>query len=190
VLSLSSSRQICTGRPEASRQPALWNSAEKPNFVTDSRWAALCVILREDILDLFTEDYDDGPGGHSTSNSLSSLCWSSPLRRLQSLIDADTHAQRNAVPQSCRLQCSLKACDRRPVEHDFMVNMKLNYNHVQFLLRLALLGPGSMDPDPQLLNVSMDMLSLVVGTVILKDQIINSGTSLVWKVSQESRPLN
>lgn len=71
-----------------------------------------------------------------------------------------------------------------------MVNMKLNYLHVQFLLRLALLRPMTTDPDPELLSISMDMLSLVVEAIMLKDQIINSGTSLVWKVSQETRRWN
>lgn len=66
-----------------------------------------------------------------------------------------------------------------------MVNMKLAYLHVQFLLGLALLRPITTNPDPELFSISMDMLSLVVESIMLKDQIINSGTSLVWKVSQE-----
>ncbi|KAJ5806309.1 uncharacterized protein N7503_003911 [Penicillium pulvis] len=37
--------------------------------------------------------------------------------------------------------------------------------------------------DPGLFRVSTEMLSLVVETIMLKDQIINSGTSLVWKVA-------
>ncbi|KAJ5115743.1 hypothetical protein N7456_000091 [Penicillium angulare] len=150
---------------EASRKPAIWDLAEMPNFITDSRWAALCAILKEDILDIFTEDNYD--------------------KRLQRalLIDADVHAQWNAVPETYRLQCSLKACDRRPVDRDFMVNMKLNYLHVQFLLRLALFRSTSSEPDHALLGISMEMLSLVVETIMLKDQIINSGTSLVWKVA-------
>ncbi|KZF23908.1 hypothetical protein L228DRAFT_260654, partial [Xylona heveae TC161] len=150
---------------EASRKPAVWDFAEKPDFITDSRWAALCAILKEDILDLFTEEnYDERV-------------------RQARLIDDDAHAQWNAVPNIYRLECSLKACDRRPVERDLMVNMKLNYLHVQFLLRLALLRPITTDPDQELIRISTDMLGLVVETIMLKDQIINSGTSLVWKVA-------
>ncbi|KAJ5136703.1 hypothetical protein N7448_005257 [Penicillium atrosanguineum] len=135
------------------------------DFVTDSRWAALCAIIKEDILDLFTvEDYDER------------------YRRARP-IDVDTHAQWNGVPESYRLDCNLKACGRRPVERDFMVNMKLNYLHVQFLLQLALFNPMTMNPNPELVRISLDMLGLVVETVMLKDQIINSGTSLVWKVA-------
>lgn len=45
---------------EASRKTAVWDPAEKPDFITDSRWAALCAILKEDLLDLFTEEnYDE-----------------------------------------------------------------------------------------------------------------------------------
>lgn len=40
----------------ASRKPVVWDPTEKPNFATDSKWAALCGILKEDILDLFTEE--------------------------------------------------------------------------------------------------------------------------------------
>lgn len=44
----------------ATRQPATWDPAQTPDFITDSRWAALCAIIKEDILDLFTEeDYDE-----------------------------------------------------------------------------------------------------------------------------------
>lgn len=131
-----------------------------------------------------------GSDGHSMSSLLLCFCFSSSLKPLCRLIDADAHAQWNAVPRSYRLECALKACDRRPVERDFMVNMKLNYLHVKFLLRLALLRPLTTDPDQQLLSISMEMLSLVVETVMLKDQIINSGTSLVWKVSQETGVFN
>ncbi|KAJ5420624.1 hypothetical protein N7465_003143 [Penicillium sp. CMV-2018d] len=148
----------------ASRKPAVWDPTEKPNFATDSKWAALCGILKEDILDLFTEEnYEE-------------------RSRRGQFIEADTHAQWNAIPENYRLQCSLKACDRRPVERDFMVNMKLNYLHIHFLLRRSLLRPLSTDAAPELFSISKEMLGLVVEAIMLKDQIINSGTSLVWKV--------
>ncbi|PYH71887.1 Zn(II)2Cys6 transcription factor [Aspergillus vadensis CBS 113365] len=150
---------------EASRSPAVWLNTQKLDFAIDSRWAGLCAILKDDILDLFTEDnYDE-------------------RARRAWLIEADIQAQWHAVPRSCRLECGLKACDRRPVERDFMVNMKLNYLHVQFLLRLALVRPMSTEPDSDLLDISLKMLGLVVETILLKDQIVNSGTSLVWKVA-------
>lgn len=63
-----------------------------------------------------------------------------------------------------------------------MVNMKLNYLHIHFLLRRSLLRPLSTDAAPELFSISKEMLGLVVEAIMLKDQIINSGTSLVWKV--------
>ncbi|OJJ94663.1 hypothetical protein ASPACDRAFT_1908912 [Aspergillus aculeatus ATCC 16872] len=156
------------GPPQAaSRKPAVWDSStEQIDYITDSRWAGLCAILKEDILDLFNEEnYEER------------------VRRAR-IIEADAHAQWHAVPPSCRLEGNLKSCDRRPVERDFMVNMKLNYIHVQFLLQLALRRPTTMmDPDPNLLTLSLQMLGLVVEAILLKDQIVNSGTSLVWKVA-------
>lgn len=129
-----------------------------------------------------------GPEEHG---KLSDLCISllSVLLTSIRLIEADIQAQWLAVPRSCRLEGGLKACDRRPVERDFMVNMKLNYLHVQFLLRLALVRPMSTEPDSDLLNVSLEMLGLVVETILLKDQIVNSGTSLVWKVGSMCIPI-
>ncbi|KAJ6186616.1 hypothetical protein N7519_007917 [Penicillium mononematosum] len=148
----------------ASRRPAVWDLTEGLSFMTDSKWAALCGILKEDILDLFAEEsYEE-------------------RARRGKLIGTDARAQWDALPESYRLQCNLKACDRRPVDRDFMVNMKLNYLHVHFLLWRALLRPMSMDPAPELFKISKDMLSLVVETIMLKDKTINSGTSLVWKV--------
>lgn len=41
---------------KAGRTPAVWDPSEKPSFATDSKWAALCGILKEDILDLFAEE--------------------------------------------------------------------------------------------------------------------------------------
>jgi len=58
-----------------------------------------------------------------------------------------------------------------------MANMKLGYLHVQFFLGLALLRPITTNTEPKLFNISMDMLSLFVESIMLKDQIINSGTS-------------
>lgn len=71
-----------------------------------------------------------------------------------------------------------------------MANMKLNYLHVHFLLRLACACPMTTARDPGLFRVSTEMLGLVVETIMLKDQIINSGTSLVWKVSQSTPTSN
>ena len=166
----------------ASRRPAIWDPTEGLSFVTDSKWAALCGILKEDILDLFAEESYEERARRGKYVLLISM-FSCPLANIyRRLIGTDARAQWDALPESYRLQCNLKACDRRPVERDFMVNMKLNYLHVHFLLWRALLRPMSMDPAPELFKISKDMLSLVIEAIMLKDKTINSGTSLVWKV--------
>ena len=64
-----------------------------------------------------------------------------------------------------------------------MVSTKLNHLHILCLLRMAVVRPLP-ESDPQLIDVSARMLSLVVEAAVLKDHLANSGTSLVWKVGR------
>ncbi|KAJ5249702.1 hypothetical protein N7489_000112 [Penicillium chrysogenum] len=125
--------------------------SEGAQLVTDSKWPALCGILKEDIVDVFADERATRQG-HDGGRT-------------------DAYAQWDALPQSYRLQCNLKTCDRRLVDRDFMVNMKPNYLHVHFLLWRALLRPMSMDPGPELFKISEDPLGLVVEDIMLKDKI-------------------
>lgn len=63
-----------------------------------------------------------------------------------------------------------------------MVSARLNHLHVLFLLRLALVS-SMQDPDARLITISANMLRLVIQAVVLKDDLANSGTSIVWRVS-------
>ncbi|KAF2138152.1 uncharacterized protein K452DRAFT_235039 [Aplosporella prunicola CBS 121167] len=140
-----------------------WAQDEKFSYAVDTQWSALCAVLKEDILDLFREeDYDK------------------KIERAGA-IQADAEAQWEALPPQFRLEGALKACDRHPVERDFLVSARLNHLHVLFLLRLALVRevPG---PDAQLLSISTNMLSVVVEAVVLRESLANSGTSVAWKV--------
>lgn len=38
------------------------------------------------------------------------------------------------------------------------------------------------EPDNTIIEIAGEMLSLVVELILARDQIVNSGTSLVWKV--------
>lgn len=67
-----------------------------------------------------------------------------------------------------------------------MVSARLNYLHVLFMLRLALVRRIS-EPDAQLVAISADMLALVIEAVMIKDRLIDSGTSLIWKESHEPK---
>lgn len=91
--------------------------------------------------------------------------------------------QWSALPARYRLENALKLCDRKPIERDFMVSAKLNHLHVLFLLYLAL-AEHIADPGPELIAVSSRMISLVVEAVLLRDSLTNSGTGLIWRVSQ------
>ncbi|EKG15158.1 hypothetical protein MPH_07604, partial [Macrophomina phaseolina MS6] len=139
-----------------------WDPEESYSLMADTRWSSLCAILKEDILDLSREEnYDER------------------IRKARE-IQADAEVQWAALPQHFRLEGSLKTCDRRPVERDFLVSTRLNHLHVLFLLRLALVHRTS-EPDARLLVISANMLNLVMEAVVLKDRLANSGTSLVWK---------
>ena len=65
-----------------------------------------------------------------------------------------------------------------------MVSIRINYLHVQLLLRLALVQRVS-EPNIELVTVAADMLSLTVEAIVLKHHMVNSGTGLVWRVSIE-----
>lgn len=100
----------------------------------------------------------------------------------QSNIKSDADAQWQSLPANFRLETTLRMCDRKPIERDFMVSARLNYLHLLFLLRLTILQRRT-EPDDELISVSAEILSLAVESVILRHQLANSGTSVVWRVS-------
>lgn len=162
------------------------------SYVTDSRWFLICAVLKERILSLLDEDDAEAKSsearyvtaGHPPTaqrHPQNHKCPDNLRSALNRSIYNDLESNWFRLPPSHRLDCDLKSCHRRPIERDFLVGAKLNYLHTHFLLRSALLTQAS-EPDSQLLRLSVDMLSLVIEAVIFKDQLVNSGTSLVWKV--------
>ena len=102
---------------------------------------------------------------------------------LHSEIASRIELQYRNLPASFRLKTPLKQCTAKsPFERDFLVSTSLNHLHVQFLLHLALLDHLA-DPDPQILEVSQQILALVVEAILLRDNLANSGTGLIWKVA-------
>lgn len=97
-------------------------------------------------------------------------------------IKADAEAQWLALPACFRLETPLKLCNRKAIERDFLVSARLNHMHVLFLLRLALVTHG-IESDVEVIRISGEMLGLAVEALMLKHQLANSGTGLVWKVS-------
>ena len=65
-----------------------------------------------------------------------------------------------------------------------MVSARLNYLHVQFLLRLTFVN-SIQKPDRQLITISSNMLNVVVQGMLFKDHLANSGTSHLWRVSRD-----
>jgi hypothetical protein len=85
------------------------------------------------------------------------------------------------LPLNFRLSTSLKECSGDAFERDMLASMRLDQLHVLFLLQLSFLDTLT-EPDPSILDVSDQMLALVVETVLLRDQLVMSSTSQVWKV--------
>ena len=67
-----------------------------------------------------------------------------------------------------------------------LASMRLDQLHVLFLLQLSFLDTLT-EPDPPILDISDQMLALVVETILLRDQLVISGTSQVWKVCSLKR---
>ncbi|OBT83805.1 hypothetical protein VE02_08659 [Pseudogymnoascus sp. 03VT05] len=78
-------------------------------------------------------------------------------------------------------------CHLGPFERDFLAGARLDHLHILFLLCLVSLRHIS-EPDDSLLEVAVEMLSLVVETIVLRERLVNSGTSLIWKVSLYGLP--
>ena len=102
---------------------------------------------------------------------------------MQSEIANRAEAQWQALPDHFRLSGSLKQSPQTPFERDFLVSTRLNHLHVLFLLRLVLFNCLA-EPDNSIVEIAQQMLALVVEAVLFRDHLANSGTGLIWKVSQ------
>lgn len=81
------------------------------------------------------------------------------------------------------MEGSLKDYNIGPFQRDFLLSTRLNYLHVLFLLRLLCLGSAG-DPDVDFVNLSQEILSLVVEGIVLRNHLVcSTGTSFEWKVS-------
>lgn len=98
-----------------------------------------------------------------------------------SAIQQKAEEQWLALPANLRLGGSLKHCTRTPFDRDFLAHARLQHLHVLFLLRLLLLNTMT-EPDIPIIETAGQMLALVVECILLRDQLTNSGTGLIWKV--------
>ncbi|KPM44441.1 hypothetical protein AK830_g2066 [Neonectria ditissima] len=100
----------------------VWEQQENFDYMVDTHWYALCAALKEDVLLLFGEE-----------------CYEERMRRAI-VIQAKAESQWLAFPQNFRLEGTIRAYDRQPLDLDLMVSARLNYLHVLFMLRLALVA--------------------------------------------------
>lgn len=105
-----------------------------------------------------------------------------------SIIQRKTEEQWNALPAHFRLESSLKQCAQSPFQRDFLAHVRLTHLHVLFLLRLLLLNTLS-EPDIPIIETAGQMLALVVEIILLREQLTNSGTGLIWKVYISQFPM-
>ncbi|KAH8891240.1 hypothetical protein GQ53DRAFT_841627 [Thozetella sp. PMI_491] len=150
-------------------QGNVWAAEEEINFLADTKWTAICAILKEEILELFRDTDRD--------------------RKLRLAMEIQQRAEVNwsYLPPHFRLEKNWKSQGKTPFERDFLVHTRLNHLQIIFLLRLMLVGRLS-EPDASLLAVAQEIVSLVVETVVLRDYIVNSGTGLIWKVAHYGLP--
>ncbi|KAJ5540094.1 hypothetical protein N7504_000296 [Penicillium tannophilum] len=146
-----------------------WDLDSKPGYRADSRWSALCAFLKEEIWELLQDKQD-------------AAC----LQRA-SAIQQKAEEQWLALPANLRLGGSLKHCTRTPFDRDFLAHARLQHLHVLFLLRLLLLNTMT-EPDIPIIETAGQMLALVVECILLRDQLTNSGTGLIWKVAYYGLP--
>lgn len=101
--------------------------------------------------------------------------------KLTSLIQLKAEEYWQGLPPHFRLENSLKQSTHNQFERDFLAHVRLTYLHVLFLLRLLLLNTLT-EPDMPVIEIAGQMLSLVVELILLRDQLTNAGTGLIWKV--------
>ncbi|KPM45974.1 hypothetical protein AK830_g722 [Neonectria ditissima] len=145
------------------------NDLEVINYTADTRCSARFAWLKEDVLGLFR---------HRMSPDQVEKA---------SAIRAAVEDQWRELPAHFKLTTSLRHCHSDPFTRDFLVGTRLDYLHTLFLLHLASLRQIS-EPDEALLTVAGEMLSHIVEVIILRDRLVNSWTSLIWKVAQYGLP--
>ncbi|CAH0005360.1 unnamed protein product [Clonostachys byssicola] len=142
---------------------------EPINYMADTCCAALFAFIKEDILRLLR-------GTNSVRDE-----------EITNEIRLRIEKQWLELPEHYRLTTSLKDCRRAAFERDFLVGTRLDYLHTHFLLSLSSQVKIS-EPSETMLEVAGEILSLIVETIILRDCLVNAGTSLIWKVSQYGLP--
>ena len=102
--------------------------------------------------------------------------------------DIKAQAEKNysSLPRQFQFRNNLRDSTLSTFERDFIGSVQLNHLHTLFLLNLLLLSTPT-EPDPTLVDIAEQILSVTVDMVLLRDQLTNSGTCLLWKVCVKLR---
>ncbi|EKV07324.1 ATP adenylyltransferase, C-terminal [Penicillium digitatum] len=146
-----------------------WTPDAEPGYRADTRWSALCASLKEEIWELLQDKHHPS------------------CAQRASVIQCQAEEQWQHLPAHFRLEGSLKKCTQGPFGRDFVAGVRLHHLHVLFLLRLLLLKSPT-EPDLPTVETAGQMLTLVVEIILLRDQLTNSGTGLIWKVAYYGLP--
>ncbi|KAI2904343.1 hypothetical protein CBS63078_892 [Aspergillus niger] len=151
--------------------PFSWNPSTKASYMAETRWTALCAGVKEDILNLQRSRPSD-----------MELFY-------QRVADIKAQAEKNysSLPRQFQFRNNLRDSTLSTFERDFIGSVQLNHLHTLFLLNLLLLSAPT-EPDPTLVDIADQILSVTVDMVLLRDQLTNSGTCLLWKVAYHCLP--
>lgn len=141
----------------------IWRPNTPLCYRSEMRWAALCAFRKEYIVELLSHK----KGAELTQKA-------AEIRRIQI-------EQWEALPSHFKFEASLKQASQSPFGRDHLVSARLHHLHVLFLLKLLELERLS-DPDDEIIEVSQSIVAVVLEAILLRDQLANSGTGLVWKV--------
>ncbi|KAI1321720.1 putative Zn(II)2Cys6 transcription factor [Xylariaceae sp. FL0255] len=142
----------------------VWASDEEFEYIADTKWSALCATLKEEILHLMRRRNIDEKAENARS------------------IRTKAESQWIALPPQFR-QSDNHDCPRGSSQlQDFMSSARLNHLHVLLLLELAI-DQRADQPGHMSITLAAEMLDLVVLSIIHKERLVNSGTSLGWRVT-------
>ncbi|VUC28933.1 unnamed protein product [Clonostachys rosea] len=156
-----------------SQQQQQWPIWEPRNYMADTICRVKFSLLKEDILKF------------SRRNSLVRL-ENFPVDEASTMLNEIEYTW-NSLPDQYKLVTSLKLSDAEPFVNDLLLSVRLDYLHTLFLLHLASLKQVTR-PSEALLCSASEMLSLITEAIMLRDRLVNSGTSLIWKVAQYGLP--
>lgn len=158
-----------------------WPPGVEISYRAEMRWSALCACLKEEVMELLFKKRS-GEILEKARSVTNLFCNDSAMvTEVCSSIRSRAIAQWDALPSHFKLSSSLKQTTQSPFSRDFLASVRLNHLHIVFLLNLLSLDRLS-EPDDAMVDVSQNMLGLVSEVVLLRDQLANSGTGLVWKV--------